>query len=83
MAVREELKELLLELGIDKEVVDAINPAWPLMRHIFDSLGYARFVVALEERFGFRVFDRYSLRIRSLDDFSCLVERSRTDRPEK
>jgi acyl carrier protein len=75
MDVRGELKKLLLDIGIDEVVVGGINPDWPLMRHALDSLGYAQFVVGVEERFGIRVLDRYSLRIRSLNDFAGLVEK--------
>ena len=81
MDIRDELKELMLEQGIEDEVVNGINPDWPLMRHVFDSLGYTRFVVGVEERFGVRVTDRYSLRIRSLNDFAGLVERAAGEQP--
>ena len=75
MDIRAELKKLMLEQGIEEEVVSGINPDWPLMRHVFDSLGFTRFVVGVEERFGITVYDRYSLRIRSLNDFAGVVKK--------
>ncbi|MEJ2199690.1 MAG: acyl carrier protein [Desulfuromonadaceae bacterium] len=80
MDIRDELKKLILEQGIEAEVVNNIHPEWPLMRHVFDSLGYAEFVVAVEERFGIKVSDRYSLRIRSLNDFAGLVAKETAGR---
>ncbi len=63
----------VLAQGIDAESVRGLNAGWPLMRHVFGSLGNTRFVVGMEERFGITAFDRYSLRLRSLNDFAGLV----------
>lgn len=73
MDVTEELKKLILTIGIDEKVFDAINPEWPLVGHVLDSLAYTEFVEAVENHFGFRMLDRYSLRVTSLNEFAGLV----------
>ncbi len=73
MDVTEELKKVILSIGIDRQVVDTINPEWPLVGHVLDSLAYTDFVEAVESRFGFRMLDRYSLRVTSLNEFAGLV----------
>ncbi len=73
MDVIEELKKLILSIGIDSQVVDTINPKWPLAGHVLDSLAYTAFVEAVESRFGFTMLDRYSLRVTSLNEFAGLV----------
>jgi acyl carrier protein len=73
MDVTEELKKVILSIGIDKQVVDTINPEWPLSGHVLDSLAYTEFVEALESHFGIRMLDRYSLRVTSLNEFAGLV----------
>ena len=73
MDVTEELKKVILSIGIDRQVVDTINPERPLVGHVLDSLAYTDFVEAVESRFGFRMLDRYSLRVTSLNEFAGLV----------
>ena len=70
MNVAEELKQVILGLGIEDSVVNTINPLWPLAGHVLDSLAYTDFVVAAEEHFGVRILDRYRLRLISLTDFT-------------
>ena len=73
MDVIEELKKVILSIGIDRQIVDTINPDWPLSGHVLDSLAYTEFVEAVENHFGFRMLDRYSLRVTSLNEFAGLV----------
>jgi acyl carrier protein len=73
MNVADELKKVIVNLGIEESIVDSINPGWPLAGHVLDSLTYADFVVATEEHFGVRILDRYRLRLISLNDFTEYV----------
>lgn len=73
MDVNAELKELIRGMGIEENVVNSINPEWPLVGHVLDSLAYTEFVAAVESRFRFRMLDRYSLRVTSLNEFAGLV----------
>jgi len=70
MNIADELKKIILGLGIEESIVNEINPAWPLAGHVLDSLSYTDFVVAAEDYFGIRILDRYRLRLISLTDFS-------------
>ena len=70
MNVTDELKKMILSLGVEENIVDSINPDWPLAGHVLDSLAYADFVAATEERFDVRILDRYRLRLVSLNDFT-------------
>ena len=70
MNVADELKKVMLDLGVGEKMVNSINPGWPLAGHVLDSLAYADFVVAAEERFGVKILDRYRLRLISLNDFT-------------
>ncbi len=73
MDVADELKKVIVSLGVEKSVVDSINPGWPLAGHVLDSLAYGEFVAAAEERFGVKIVDRYRLRLISLNDFTDYV----------
>jgi len=73
MDVAGELKKVILGLGVERSVVDSINPGWPLAGHVLDSLAYGEFVAAAEERFGVKIVDRYRLRLISLNDFTGYV----------
>lgn len=73
MNVADELKKVILGLGIEESVIRSLNPAWPLAGHVLDSLAYTDFIVAAEERFGVEILDKYRLRLISLTDFSQYI----------
>ncbi len=73
MKVINELKELMLRIGIDGSIVSEIDPELPLAGHVIDSVDYPSFVVAVEERYGIKIADRYSLKLRSLNDFKNFI----------
>jgi acyl carrier protein len=70
MTVINELKELMLDIGIEEGIVNGVGPDQILAGHVMDSVHYTAFIVAIEERFGIRVTDRYALKLRTLNDFS-------------
>ena len=74
MPVIDELKELMLDIGIEELVVNGTAPDQLLAGHVMDSVHYTAFIVAIEERFGIRVTDRYAMRLRSLKDFSSFIK---------
>jgi acyl carrier protein len=69
MANIEELKELMLKIGIEKEIVNGITPAQPIAGRVMDSADYPAFLVAVEERYGVTIDDRYALKLKSLNNF--------------
>ncbi len=75
MKVINELKTLLRRIGVDDRMVDDLDPELPLAGHVIDSVDYPSFIVAVEERYGVKIADRYSLKLRSLSDFNDYVTR--------
>jgi acyl carrier protein len=73
MNVIYEMKELMVKIGIKESVVNEIDPAQPLAGRVMDSLTYSAFLVAVEERYGIKIVDRYALKLKSLDDFRRFV----------
>ncbi|NVN92804.1 MAG: acyl carrier protein [Desulfuromonadales bacterium] len=74
MDIINEMKTLLLKIGVEESVVADLTQYLPLAGHIVDSVGYNEFVAALEERFGIVVDDPGAAYIRSLNDFKLLIE---------
>ncbi len=73
MATIEEIKELMLKIGIKEEIVKEVKPAQAICGRIMDSADYPAFLVALEERYGVTIEDRYALKLKSLNDFIRLI----------
>lgn len=69
MATVEELKELMLKIGIRDTIVSELKPSQPIAGRAMDSADYPAFIVAVEERFGVDIDDRYALRLKSMKDF--------------
>ena len=63
------LKELMLAIGLDAELVRQLDPARPLIQQGVDSVDYPGFILAFEEACGVEVSDADSLRLKTLNDF--------------
>lgn len=74
MPVINELKGLMLDIGIEEPIVNKVGPEQILAGHVMDSVHYTAFIVAVEERYGIRVTDRYALKLRTLNDFSGYIK---------
>lgn len=72
----EELKELMLEIGMDKILVAQIAPDTPLASQGVDSIDCPSFAVALEGKYGVTISDSDSLRLKTLHDFISFVKRT-------
>jgi len=73
MSVIDELKELMLDIGLEESTVKGVGPEQILAGHVMDSVHYTAFIVAIEERYGIRVTDRYALKLRTLKDFGSYI----------
>lgn len=73
MNVINELKELMLGIGIEESIVGEVDPAQTIAGRIMDSADYPAFIVAVEERYGVKIDDRYALKLRSLNDFRNFI----------
>jgi acyl carrier protein len=76
MAVIDQLKELMADIGVEDDIVKGVNPEQPLAGLVMDSFSYTSFIVAVEERFGIRILDRYALKIKTLNDFAEFIKQS-------
>jgi len=73
MATINELKELMLDVGVDNGIVAAVDPEKPLSLQGVDSMDCPAFAVAVEERYGVKISDSDSLRLKTLADFMCYI----------
>ena len=74
MANINELKELLLGIGVEAEVVNTVTSTAALSQYNFDSLDWPAFIVAVENRYGVKISDGDSLRLKTLNDFIQVIE---------
>lgn len=72
----EDLKELMLDIGIDRATVDSLDPDSPLATQGVDSVDCPAFAVALEGKYNVTITDSDSLRLKTLNDFIAFVERT-------
>jgi acyl carrier protein len=68
MDLIDEMKEILLKIGVEESVVKELSPYLPLAGHVLDSMGYTEFAVAVEECFGVKILDPEAAFIKSLSD---------------
>lgn len=68
MDLIDEMKEMLLKVGVEESVVRELSPYLPLAGHVLDSMGYTEFAVSLEERYGVKILDPDAAFIKSLSD---------------
>ncbi len=68
-----ELKALLGEIGMRAEVIQALDPAKPLLTQGVDSADYPAFLALLEERFGLDMDAAEGRALRTLEDFAAFL----------
>jgi acyl carrier protein len=69
MATINELKELMLKIGMNGDIVAGMDPAKPISLQGVDSLDCPAFALAVEERCGVKISDADSLKLKTLNDF--------------
>ena len=72
-ATVEELKDLMLGIGMEKELVEGLNAATPLTTQGVDSVDCPAFAVALEGKYGVKFSDADATRIKTINDFVAFV----------
>ncbi len=78
--VIDQLRELVVQAGGNAQTARELEPDRAVAHNALDSLGFTAFIAAIEERFGIRVSDRSSVKLRSLQDFAGYVDAQR-ERP--
>ena len=73
MATINELKELMLNIGMDRDIVAGVDPAEALSLQGVDSVDCPAFAVAVEERYGVKLSDADSLKLKTLNDFAKYI----------
>lgn len=73
MANINELKELMLNIGVDEEIVACVDPLEALSMQGVDSLDCPAFAMAVEERYGVNISDDESLKLKTLNDFANYI----------
>lgn len=74
MPTIDELRKLMLEVGVEAATVSAIDPATALARYDFDSLDWPVFIIAVENRYGIKISDSDALKLKTLDDFIQFIK---------
>ncbi|ABK99138.1 acyl carrier protein [Pelobacter propionicus] len=70
MELIEELKQLMLEVGVEPAVVEQLDPSRLLAQQGVDSLDGPAFVMAVERRYGINISDADALRLKTLENFA-------------
>ena len=73
MATINELKELMLKIGMDGDLIAGLEPAEALSLQGVDSVDCPAFAVAVEERYGVKLSDADSLKLKTLNDFAQYI----------
>ena len=73
MATINELKELMLNIGVNGDIVAGVDPAEALSLQGVDSLDCPAFALAVEERYGVKISDADSLKLKTLNDFANYI----------
>ena len=68
-----ELKELMLQIGMDKTLVEGLNATEPLAQQGVDSVDFPSFALAVEAKYGVKVSDADSMRLKSINDYVAFV----------
>ena len=70
-----DLKELMMQIGMDKKLADGLDPALPLAGQGVDSVDCPAFAVALEAKYNVKISDTDSMKLRTINDFVAFVNR--------
>ena len=70
----DQLRELVVKAGGNAQTVRELEPDQAIALNALDSLGFAAFIAAIEERFAIRISDKSSVKLRSMKDFAQYVE---------
>jgi acyl carrier protein len=73
MANINELKEMMLNIGVDRELVSRVDPSKPLTLQGVDSVDCPAFAVAVEKKYGVKIPDSESLKLKTLKDFENYI----------
>ena len=70
-----DMKDLMLKIGMKKEIVEGLDPAKPLGKQGVDSVDCPAFMLAFEKKYAIKVSDTDNLRLKTINDFVAFVNR--------
>lgn len=73
MELIDELKQLMLEVGVEPAIVEQLDPSRLLAQQGMDSLDGPAFITAVEQRYGIEISDEDALRLKTLQDFASRI----------
>jgi len=73
---RKRLLEIMLDSGVEAEVVRNLRPGMPLIAQGVDSIDHAAVLLHIQDTLGVTVSDEESLTLTTLEDFEALLERA-------
>jgi len=73
---RERLIAIMLDAGVELEVVQALRPSMPLIAQGVDSIDHASVLLAIQDTTGVAVSDEEALTLTTLEDFEALLRRA-------
>lgn len=74
-ATVKDLKELMLQIGMDKDLVEGLDAAEPLTKQGVDSVDCPAFAMTLEKKYGIKISDTDSIQLKTINDFVAFVNR--------
>jgi acyl carrier protein len=77
----ETIKSVMKRIGVRAELVDALDPALPLVGQGVDSIDYPLTVIGVEHHFRIKLDEKELLGIVTLLDFAALIRRKRASIP--
>lgn len=72
----EQLIRIMLDAGVEPEVVQTLRPGMPLIAQGVDSIDHAAILLTIQDTLGVMVGDEESLTLTTLEDFEALLRRA-------
>jgi acyl carrier protein len=72
-----ELKGLMLEIGVEQKIVNGLDPMAALSLQGVDSVDCPAFAAALEDRYGINITDEAALKLKTLNDFEKYINQAK------
>jgi acyl carrier protein len=68
-----DIRELMRNVGIEKELIDELKPDVPLLQQGLDSIDLPVIAFATEKKYGVDIFNAEGLVLRTIDDLVAFL----------
>lgn len=72
---REQLMQLFLDAGLEKAVVDGLQPGIPLTKQGVDSVDYPSILLTIKEKLGVVIGDTDACELKTVEDFENCINK--------